>query len=51
MFRERIILKLQRRMENLEVVLKKNYDSHVLSQWCRLEKEIEIQKAYIENER
>ncbi len=51
MFREKLIFRLQRRIENLEVILKKEYDSHVLAQWCMIDKEIQIQKAYLENER
>lgn len=50
MFRQKIIFRLERRIENLEIILKKKYDANALCQWQNLQKEVEIQKAYIQAE-
>ena len=49
-FRERLIEQLEARLKGCEAVLKKVYRSDMFKIYCELEKEIQIQKAYLQIE-
>lgn len=48
--REQLINRLQKKLKTLSTVLVKEYDARLLVKYLELEKEIQIQKAYIQNE-
>lgn len=48
--RELLIVKLQKRIRTLSAELVKQYDPKALAKFLELEKEVEIQKAYLSQE-
>lgn len=44
--RDRIISKLQFKLQQISAKLADKYDSRLLKQYCAIQKDIEIQKAY-----
>ncbi len=49
--RELLIVKLQKRIRTLSSVLVKEYDAKLLVKYLELEKEVEVQKAYLSVEK
>jgi hypothetical protein len=48
--RELLIVKLQKQIKTLSSVLVKEYDAKLLAKFLQLEKEVDIQKAYLSQE-
>jgi hypothetical protein len=48
--REVLIIKLQKRISSLNSILVKEYDARLLAKFLELEKELQIQQAYLSQE-